>query len=548
MCSYNQLNQSYACANSYLLNYILKNELDFQGFVVSDWAAQHSGVETVFAGLDMTMPGDDSFESGHTFWGTNLTVALLNGTVPEWRLDDMATRIMAAYYKVDRDSHRVPVNFQSWTLDTYGYQHALAELDYGVVNQHVDVRGDHKNIIREIGAASAVLLKNDGALPLTGKEKFTAVFGEDSVSNPYGVNGCSDRGCDNGTVAMGWGSGTAAFPYVVTPEIAITNEVLANGGVVQTLSDNWAMSQMEALAAQASVCLVFVEADAGEGYIEVDGNIGDRNNLTLWKNGDAMIQNVSANCNNTVVVMHTVGAVLVDEWYDNDNITAIIWAGLPGQETGNSIVDVLYGKVNPAGRSPFTWGKTRESYGTDVMYKQNNGEGAPQLNFTEGSLIDYRYFDAKNETPIYEFGYGLSYTSFSYSNLTVTPTGAGAYVPTNGTTTAAPVLGNFSTDPADYLFPNDSFRYVPLYVYPYLNSTDLSEASEDTDYGMASEDYLPSGFNDSSPQPLLPAGGAPGGNAQLWDVLYEVTATITNTGGVAGDEVPQLVRSSPSTF
>jgi len=93
------------------LNHLLKNELGFQGFVMSDWQAQHSGVGTAFAGLDMSMPGDTVFNSGYTYWGTNLTVAVLNGTIPEWRVDDMATRIMAAYYYVGRDQHYVPTNF-----------------------------------------------------------------------------------------------------------------------------------------------------------------------------------------------------------------------------------------------------------------------------------------------------------------------------------------------------------------------------------------------------------------------------------------------------
>lgn len=116
MCSYNQVNNSYSCANSYLLNHLVKNELDFQGFVMSDWQAQHSGVGTALAGLDMTMPGDTLFNSGRTYWGTNLTIAVLNGTIPEWRLDDMATRIMAAYYYVGRDTHTVPTNFYSVSL------------------------------------------------------------------------------------------------------------------------------------------------------------------------------------------------------------------------------------------------------------------------------------------------------------------------------------------------------------------------------------------------------------------------------------------------
>ena len=202
MCSYNQLNNSYACENSYALNYLLKNELDFQGFVVSDWSGQHNGVESALAGLDMTMPGDVGFDSGTSFWGANLTIAVLNGTVPEWRIDDMATRIMAAFYYVGRDTYQIPINFDSWTLDTYGPIHPIdPSSPIELINEHVDVRGEHKTVVREIGRQSAVLLKNtNNALPLTGQEKQTAIIGEDAGSNPYGANGCGDRGCDNGTM------------------------------------------------------------------------------------------------------------------------------------------------------------------------------------------------------------------------------------------------------------------------------------------------------------------------------------------------------------
>jgi hypothetical protein len=344
---------------------------------------------------------------------------------------------------------------------------------------------------------------------------------------------------------MGWGSGTANFAYLVTPEQAIQNYILTQTrSDVFAILDNFATSQILTLATQASVAVVFVNADSGEGYISVDGNEGDRKNLTVWKEGDDLIKNVSAVCNNTIVVMHTVGPVLVTEWYDNPNVTAILWAGLPGQESGNSLVDVLYGAYNPGGKLPFTIGPDRASYGTDILYIPNNGQfDAPQLDFTEGVFIDYRAFDKAGITPIYEFGFGLSYTTFSYSGLTVTPGSSAPYVPTTGMTAAAPSLGNFSTNPSDYLFPNGSFPHIPLYIYPYLNSTDLASQSGDPNSGEPVSQYLPPGATDSSPQVLLPAGGAPGGNPGLYDVLYEVSATITNTGSVTGDEVAQLYVS-----
>ena len=253
MCSYNQINNSYACQNSHLLNKLLKHELGFQGFVMTDWQAHHSGVESSLAGLDMSMPGDVTFTDGMSYFGTNLTVGVLNGTVPEWRVDDMAVRIMSAFYKVGRDRQRSPPNFSSWTTDENSYAHFATQEGWKQVNKFVDVQRDHYEVIRKVGEASTVLLKNKGALPLTGDEGTVGILGEDAGSNPWGVNGCDDRGCDNGTLAMAWGSGTAEFPYIVTPEQAIQNEVLKgeHKHPVFAVTDNWALDQMAKVASQS---------------------------------------------------------------------------------------------------------------------------------------------------------------------------------------------------------------------------------------------------------------------------------------------------------
>ena len=541
LCSYTLVNNSYGCQNSKTINNILKGELGFQGFVVSDWAGQHSGVSSSLSGLDMSMPGDTGFDTGYTFWGTNLTIAVLNGTVPEWRIDDMVMRIMAAYFKVGNTIDDQPdVNFNSWTYDTDGFRYAFGKEDYEQVNWHVDVRSDHATLIREIAAKGTVLLKNNGALPLN-KPKFVAVVGEDAGPSQNGPNGCADHGCDNGTLAMGWGSGTSQFPYLITPDSAIQSRVVADGGRYESVLDNYATDTISALVSQpAATCIVFGNSDSGEGYITVDGNEGDRNNLTLWQNADNVIDIVSSQCNNTIVVLHTVGPVLVTDWYDHPNITAIVWAGLPGQESGNSLVDILYGEENPAGRSPFTWARKREDYGTDVLYEPNNGNGPPQQDFSEGVYVDYRHFDKAGIEPIFEFGYGLSYTTFSYSDIRVTKKPITGYEPTVGQSIKAPVLGSFSKNLKDYKFP-ETFRYITAFIYPYLNTTtSLRAASMDPEYGRT--DFIPKMALDGSPQPLIAASDKtqPGGNRLLYDVVYEVTATITNTGHIVGEEVPQL--------
>jgi beta-glucosidase len=543
MCSYNQVNNSYACQNSYLLNHVLKGELGFQGFIMSDWSAQHSGVASALAGLDMTMPGDVGFDSGTSYWGTNETVAVLNGTLPQWRLDDQVVRILAAWYYVGRDTRAVPINFDSWTDDTYGFANFYADKGYGLINEHVDVRNGHQQLTRQIAGMSTVLLKNTNkALPLTGREKLTGIFGEDAGSNVWGENGCPDHGCDNGTLGMAWGSGTASFASLITPQMAIITELVANGAAVESILDNWAYQQIGVLAGRVDTAIVFVNSDSGEGYINVDGNVGDRRNLTLWRNGDTLIQNVTAMCNNTIVVVHSTGPVVLEQYAHNPNVSAILWAGVPGDMSGYAIADVLYGRVNPGGKLPFTIGKRRQDYGTDLLYVPPPGEetGTVQQNFVEGPYIDYRHFDAANISPTYEFGYGQSYTTFQYSNLQITNLHPRQYKPNTQGLPTAPTYGTIDNHTADYVFPSNISR-VPYYVYPYLNSTNLKKSTNDTSYGT--DPHFPANARNSSAQPAIAAGGGSGGNPQLWDEAFRVTATITNTGSVPGDEIAQLYLS-----
>ncbi|KAK1833612.1 glycosyl hydrolase family 3 N terminal domain-containing protein [Podospora conica] len=544
MCAYQQVNNSYACQNSKLLNDILKDELGFQGFVMSDWQAQHTGAASAVAGLDMSMPGDTVFNSGRSYWGTNLTLAVLNGTVPEWRIDDMAMRIMAAFFKVNGTvGKQEPINFSFWTQETYGPIHWAAKKGYQQINYHVNVQtspeGRHGDIIREIAAKGTVLLKNNGVLPLK-SPKFIAVIGSDAGPNFLGPNACDNRGCDNGTLAMGWGSGTSNFPYLVTPDAALQARAIMDGTRYESVLSNYATTQIKNLVSLDNVtAIVFVNADSGEGFIELDGNFGDRKNLTLWDSGDTLIAAVASVNPNTIVVIHSPGPVLLP-WHDHPNITAILWGGFPGEQSGNSITDVLYGLASP-GRSPFTWGATRESYGTDVLYTPNNGKSAPQQDFTEGVFIDYRHFDKYNTSLIYPFGHGLTYSTFTYSNLRIEALPAPPYLPTTGTTAPAPTFGPPpSSNLSDYLFPSSSFPPIYQYIYPYLNTTSPRTASADAHHGQNASAFLPPGALDGSPRPRRRASGAPGGNPGLWDVLYEVAVDIANTGAVQADEVPQL--------
>lgn len=333
---------------------------------------------------------------------------------------------------------------------------------------------------------------------------------------------------------MGWGSGTANFPYLITPLEAIKARALQDRTVVQSVLDDYAYATINATARLASVSLVFVNANSGEYYISVDGNDGDRSNLTLWHDGETLIANVAAHCNNTVVIIHAPGPVLLETFADHPNVTAIIFAGLPGQESGNSLVDVLYGAVNPSGKLPFTMGKAREDYGAALMYQPNGI--IPQQNFTEGLFIDYRHFDKAGIAPRYEFGFGMSYTTYKYSDLKIKKVGSGQYTPMTGMTKGITATNKYAKeDLSQYVYP-EGWNKSPVFIYPYINST--------SDIARGSAYDAPEGAYDTSPQPIPAAGGAPGGNPSLYDVMYEVSVTISNTGSRGGEEIAQMYIST----
>ncbi|KAG2221285.1 hypothetical protein INT45_000198 [Circinella minor] len=401
MCGYNKVNGTYACDSDHLMNTILKDHLDFKGFVMSDWWATHSTVNGVNSGLDMTMPGDanaDSVTGGGLWYGKNLTDAVERGDVSEERVTDLATRIVAAWYKVGEDKDYPDLRF-----------------NYFDSNVHADlnVQRNHKENIRAQGAASVVLLKNeDNILPLKqDSAKKLAVIGSDAGADPEGLNKCPDANCSRGTLTQGWGSGSCYLPYLVTPLDGITNRVDDSVEITHTF-DDWNLESAGKLAADADIAFVFAKSDSGEMYIVVDDNPGDRNNLTLWYNGDNLINAVADANENTVVVIHSVGPIDMNAWIDHPNIKAIVWPGLPGQETGNSLADVLFGDYNPSGRLPYTIAKNIDDYVADV---------SPELEveYTEGVYIGYRHFDKNEITPLYEFGYGLAYTTYEYSKLKV---------------------------------------------------------------------------------------------------------------------------------
>ncbi|KAJ7182195.1 glycoside hydrolase superfamily [Mycena crocata] len=549
MCSYNKINQTQACQNSKLMNGVLKEELGFQGFIVSDWAAMINGVQPALAGLDMNMPGfvgygvgpqngPDPSTATNSFWGAALIEMVNNGSVPESRVDDMVTRTIAAWYKMGQDRDYPDVNFSQLTQATF--------LNGERVNEHVNVQADHYKLIREIGAASTILLKNsNGGLPLRVKNlKRIAVLGSDAGPNPDGPNGCHDRGCNQGTLAMGWGSGTANFPYLIDPLSAITSHVQSIDPtiVVEGVLNDFNLAQVTTVSSLADVCLVFVNADSGEGYITVGGNAGDRNNITLWHGGEALIAATAAACANTIVIQHVVGPVTVEGWISHPNVTAVLHAGLPGQESGNAIVDILFGDgkqpTNPSGRLPYTIAKAREDYPADILY--TSSEPTPQITYDEGVNIDYRWFDRKGITPRFEFGFGLSYTTFSYNGLKISHVGHARRAEVQHAITTSSAAGHLSSGAAASASANANATASVASSLSRSISVSLS----------ASASASASSSNGSTTSTAIAAGSSPigdeGGPSALYEDLLSVSFNIRNTGRVAGHEVPQVYLAFPT--
>ncbi|KAF7364847.1 Glycoside hydrolase family 3 protein [Mycena venus] len=386
MCSYNQINGTYACENDKTLNGILKGEFGFQGYVMSDWGATHSTAPAVMAGLDVTMPGDLVSGTNSSFFGTTLLASVQNGTVPESRVDDMALRTLAAWFKLGQDSGYPPVNFDS---------HNNSAPD----DQRINVQDDHKVLIREIGKASTVLLKNiAGTLPFANL-KTIGIIGNGAGPSSHPLNTFVG---DDGVLAMGWGSGTGTFPYLINPLDAITARAAQDGTTVTSSLSDTDLAAAAAVASGKDVALVFITADSGEGSALIEGNAGDRNDLQAWHNGDALVQQVAQFSTNTVVVVNSVGPIVVEAWIDHPNVTAVVWSGLPGQEAGNAVTDILFGAYNPSGRLPYTIGKSITDYPAQVIYTSTT----PILSipYSEGIFIDYRHFDAAGIAPRFEFG------------------------------------------------------------------------------------------------------------------------------------------------
>ncbi|CAE6466839.1 unnamed protein product [Rhizoctonia solani] len=465
MCAYNRNNGTYSCGDPALLgpNGLLRKESNFKGLVMSDWGATHDNAATYAnAGLDMEQPGDWILIGGGIY-GNGLKNAVNNGSVNTTRLDEMVARSIAPWYRFGQDTGFPETNFDAQKPD-----------GSGSLNLNVNVRTpEHTALVKEIASASAVLLKNSRTgtsgrgLPLA-LPKSIAIIGQDAKK---GSTDCRLNECNDGTMSIGWGSGSNLLDFLIAPYDAFVSRVAAQGNkttVTASLSND--LDAGVAAARGKDAAIVFANAMSGElgAWDLVVGNFGDRNDLDLWYKGGSLIERVAAVNNNTIVVIHSVGPVIMN-WVSHPNITGVIYAGAPGEQTGPSIVDVVYGDYNPQGRLPFAVGKSEADYNTNILY---NSLPNPTISYTEKLLLDYKYMASAGITPLFDFGYGLTYGGkFDYSGLSVASTSTGVTVTfkvaNSGTQKATEIAQLYLGFPASAGEPPKNlrgFEEVPLAV------------------------------------------------------------------------------------
>ncbi len=372
MAAYNKVNGAYSSENAHLLKDILKGEWGFEGFVVSDWGATHSTVDAANNGLDMEMPTGE-------FFGEKLLAAVKSGQVNQATIDDKVRRILRVMMRFGFLDHPATVG----------------PVDYAVQAQ----------VARRVAQAGIVLLKNENnLLPLD-----LDSLGSIAVIGPHADQATSGGG----------GSARMSPLYTVSPLGAIAQWVGKRSTVRflrfvpgKDLSKSDPPTTGAGLVADAAqlakacdIALVFARDFETEG--------DDRAEIPLPEEQDEMIRAVFEANRRTIVVLNTGCMVLVSKWADE--VPAILQGWYPGQDDGNVIADVLFGNVNPSGKLPITFPRSRQdmSVATAEQYPGLNGIGR----YSEGVFVGYRHFDKNSIIPQFPFGHGLSYTAFEYSKI-----------------------------------------------------------------------------------------------------------------------------------
>ena len=360
MCSYNKINGVYASQDPWLLTEVLRGEWGFEGLVMSDWGAVVDRVAAVAAGLDLTMPGpDDTGDSA-------VADAVRDGRLPAEVLETAVARIRALVEKVRQ-------------TPTEGYD---AEA--------------HHTLARDIAARGIVLLKNDDdVLPVRTEEQSVAVLGEFARTPRYQGAGSSQITPTRLDDALTEITATTTAPVRFAPGYRPDSDS----------PDEALLAEAAALAADSDVALVFVGTTR-----ETEG--ADRTHLELPEAHLALIERVAAANPRTVVVLSNGAVVRTSPW--DSSVPGLVEAWLLGQAGGSAITDVLFGRVNPSGRLAETIPLKLADHPSFLDFPGENSH----VRHGEGLHVGYRGFDAREQPVAYPFGFGLSYTTFAYGQVT----------------------------------------------------------------------------------------------------------------------------------
>ena len=356
MCSYNKVNGTFASENEWLLTKVLRDEWGFKGMVMSDWGAVNERVPGLKAGLEVEMPASGGITDA------DIVAAVKGGSMDEAVLDRAAERILNFIF--------------TWAENRE--EHSF------------DMEGDH-NLAKHVAEESMVLLKNDGILPLDKTERVLFV-GEYAVKPRYQGGGSSHIN-----------SFKVSDAFSAAEKLGNVKYVKGFSGKDDIYEEALASEAIEA-AKQADKVVVFAglpDSFESEGY--------DREHMDMPSCQNRLIAELAAVNSNIAVVMHN-GAPVVLPWFDQ--VKGILEAYLGGQAGGEAVANILYGRVNLSGKLAETW---------PVKLADNpahlNFGGKRNVEYHEGIFIGYRYYDKKEMGVRFPFGYGLSYTTFEYSNL-----------------------------------------------------------------------------------------------------------------------------------
>ena len=396
MCSYNRVDGVYACENKYLLDEVLKKDWKFKGFVLSDWGAAHSVDKASEAGMDHEQPG-------WIFYGDDLKKAVESGKVSQAELDDHVHRILRAMF-------------------------AVGLMDDPIIRSVPDVMGGLE-VARKSEEQSIVLLKNDGAqLPLDASKLHSiAVIGPHADVGMISGGGSAKVDPPVGNAILPPGKGQTRWLEPIWFPTSPLKSIRAKAPGANVHFDSGAdPAAAAALAKSADVAIVFAYQWESEGM--------DLPSLSLPEHQDDLIAKVAAANPHTVVVLETGGPVTMP-W--TGQVSAILEAWYAGSSGSDAVANVLFGDVNPSAKLPMTFPKSEAdlphptvvqpppasvpNYMQREVWKQIAAGLAPfTVKYDEGVKVGYKWYDAEKKPVLFPFGFGLSYTTFSYSNLKVT--------------------------------------------------------------------------------------------------------------------------------